>query len=600
MEVPPPSAPASADAPVPAQGAGKRKLALVGGIILVGLLLCCCLVLAAGALVWFDPFGWNLLGFLKGGQDPLAQAAPAEALLYVSVDTLQLASPNTQRVLSAFADTPAGADLADPNALYQKLDEFMAENMGGLTFSDDIQPWLGQYLSLVVTEMEPGSYSAQTQSEFVLMFQVRDARAAEAFAFRLAETLAAKNNIPFENATYQNVTYLHQPNPDGQPTLIAESKSILLLSNSPAALEAVIDTQKGNAEALSSVSEYKDLRAKLPASALAVYVTSRRLDDLVQMGQQNLTQSGMPMTYNAGQLGSLRGMALGLNTVSAGIRLDMVIAYDESQLTDLQRQALQTKNTDQNSRRLPENTVIYFNSNGLATSWTLYRDNLLASAGEAAFNESMAAFEKTLGFNPDTDLFPYLTGEFALAVLPDSESFLTQLNLGDLGFALLSDVSDETAVNRTLTAFNTALEASGGSTTSAAQTFGEVEGYLAVSADAPLAAYGVGQNQLFIASSAAVATDLFNGAPALADADRYQKAWAGPLADTSHALFVDVTGVSELLRAGMETEALAEFEGQTLPYLEPIELIAAGARPMQKGILTSTVVVFIDAPVPED
>jgi hypothetical protein len=82
-----------------------------------------------------------------------------------------------------------------------------------------------------------------------------------------------------------------------------------------------------------------------------------------------------------------------------------------------EKDALAIIGTSNAAALLPADTLVYASGQAIATSWPPLRQRLSTAIGEADFDESMQLFGDDFGLNPDTGLFPLLTGGTAVALL---------------------------------------------------------------------------------------------------------------------------------------------------------------------------------------
>lgn len=563
----------------------QNRNILIG--VIVGLLVlgCCCLAVTIGVVV-ADPFGWHLLSGFAGQADPIASAAPAGAPVYAAVDLKALTSAKVARVLKAFADVPGGSDYSSPDQAIKQLDQNLDKQLG-LTFTGDIQPWLSGNAGLVVAELPaPGSSS---QGAFVLIVEARDTKKADAFIAKFIAAVAKNSNNTPSETDYQGVT-LHTLAPgSSEPGVIARSKKLVLLANSETAVQDVIQAQTGKIPALASSADFKQMRGQLPGGGLlTLFIGGPSLETFVKDYQNSPGGLGANITPAQAGLDAVRSVALELSAVDQGLRLDTAVAFDEQKLTDAQRQMFTARLDETASRLLPENTLGYVAGQGLDQAWANYR----AGMDPNDFKDMLSSFEKQYGFNPETALFPYLKGNWLLALVPDPDSIVAQgMSSGDYGFVGLAETNNPTALSQTIETFNAKLEDSGA--TIDARTIGKAQAYVLGSQGKTMAVYGLGQGHLALASSEKVFTDIFDQNKTLADAGGYQQVWRAFPGNTQRIFYADVAGIVKLARDSLSGNQLQSFDKEAAPYLKPVESVALGSLPLKNGLAQSTLIVFI-------
>lgn len=440
------AAPMPAGAPAkPANGGTKKKWMIAGGIVL-GVILCCILVAGVAAFVYFDPFGWF------GGTDPLAKAAPANTDLYFSANLLKLQETATRELVDTFASNSGNPDVENTEDMLDELDEELAA-MYGVTVTEDIIPWVGQYVSVAILDITDAG------TQVLVLAQVRDKKAADAF---MANFMAGTEDITgdeFETLEYQGVSiYELNTDYDYQRVAIARANNVIFFAPTADIIEAGIDAQKG--DSLSAGNEYRTILRQLPKDRLVTMY-------IPESGIQNLSDelngsSGMGFDVD---LGYLRDVAAALSVDSDSLHVDMITGYNPDEMTDAQRQVLEAYSSNNRMAAMfPAETVMFSSGTRLDLVWAAYRDMIVGALGAEDFDEAMDSFENEIGFNLDTDLFPVLDGQYAVGVVNDPDSYLNAEDLAGVPLGILAffESSDIAAVGGMVDDLASTLENSGG------------------------------------------------------------------------------------------------------------------------------------------
>ncbi len=583
--------------PTPAPNHRRRNLAILLGSAGAIAALCLGCLAVAGIVIGLDPFRWHAIDRLLGRYDPLAAALPADTPLYASVDMLTFTSTQMDHLLQAFADVPGGNQVGSVQEATDSLDKNLKDALD-LTFTDDIRPWLGQHVGLAVTKF-PASSSSSFDGQAVFLVEARDKTKAEAFVGKLIAGFEKKSGKAASDTEYEGVTLHTLPADFGSPTIVARSGNLVLIGNSADAVQLVIKTQTGSTPTLSDAKEFRDMLAQLPGKrTLTLFMNGTSLSDFVK--KQN-TFTGLTPGFNAAQTGleAVRSLGMALAVVDEGVRLDTIVIYDDGKLTDQYRQVLEAgAAAPRTDDLLPSGTLVYLTGQRPDLTWASYRETLIASIGQSDYDNSLRSFETQFGFNPDEDLFPYLDGEWALALVPDTDSFFAQAGQGRFGFVALLRTSNAVALGKTVQQFNQAATGENSGAVIDTRTIAGVEGYMfspSAGSD-PFLIYGVGQDYLTLASSAAVFEDLFNGGDTLSAGQAYRQVWFSFPARTNPVFFADVPGLLALARDAMQSTSLESFDKDVAPYIKPVQAIAAGSAPAQKSTLHSILMVFIHKP----
>lgn len=576
METPPVAAPA----PKPARN-NTWMIGIVGGL----LALCVCVVLAAAGLFIADPFGWHLLERAQGRYDPLAYAVPADAIMYGSVDLLQLQSPNLQKAIAAFGDVPA-LEGEDTDAV-KSLEENLQENWG-LSLTEDILPWAGQYMGFTVHSLEMRDSSSVRDSKLVFLFEARDANAAKAFVPKFTAAVTEKDGIAFTEEVYQGVTLYVVEEDTEAPLNIAYSNGLVLLSNDVANLKATIDAQQTPTEQLANTPGFKtDLIDRSKQYVIYVYIPNAGFKRYLEENEDALPNA--PSTLEGLKL--MNNMSMIFSAVDEGLRLDLNVAYDESQLSAEQKAAIQIGTREATLKHLPANTLAYVVSENFNLLWEA---NLRNAEDPEALEESMAALEKQMGFNPATDLIPYLDGELGIAIVPDEAGLLNEAYGLQIGLLALAQTSQADELQATIEKFNAHVEDQGLEPT--------VEDLSGVEANVlgpgrgadPLVVYGLSDGWFGLATSTTTFATAYAGEESLADSEAHKALWANFPAGSVPTLYVDIQALAKLWS---ESEmAQPSFEENMLPYLLPMVSLTGGTTPLQNGVTHTTLILRLEKP----
>ena len=567
----------------------KRKRNRLLGIlaIVLALLLCCCV--AVVALLYFDPFGWGLLSRFTGRYDAVAQAAPIDSTIYMGVNLLNATPEKTDPLISAFEDAfdeYTGESIGDSadflDQINDSLDEF------DLTLEEDIIPWIGQYAGMGVLDLDLDSYGNPESVDVFFAVEARNKGAADDFLVKLADSISDSWDVSIGTTQYQDTTIYVVDDPY-QELAFARHDSLVILANSEDSIQEVIDAEKGDSIADDPV--YRDLMSKLPSERLlSLYLPASALEDLSSAATSGIGIFGTDMEdFYAGT----SSMAFSLAIVDAGLQLDTVVAYEPDAISDSQRQLLDAAGRANNTAALlPGDTFAYASGQRLDLAWANYYE-VLSEATEGDFDEALSELEDEIGFNPHSDLLPYLDGSYALAIFPSDSGFLVELADIHIGFSIIAQTSDESAVLSVIDSFNDALEDNGGGevddvSTSSMTLYEATDTYM----DEPIMVYGVGEGWLGIASSLDVFEAFPNPPEALNTNENFRTAQNYLPGGMNLVAYLDLLSGLDAIRDNMDGYAREDFDESTF-FLNPIETLVGGASPFSGNTVHSTIILVI-------
>lgn len=568
---------------------------LLWGSTLIALLF----LILAGLTLWLDPFGWSVLDRLSGRYDATATAVPPNSLVYVGVNLLNGNIEDMKALRDTFATPLADADVNLDDA-QQEFTDMLATDYG-LTFADDVQPWLGQYLGFALLDVTLGEFDSTPDASWLLLAETRNGSAADAFLTKVAAAWAENNDATPVSESYNGVTITafvaERP---GAGLALAQSGRMMLAAANSDVLKQAIDAQKG--ESLADKAEYQTAVADLPdARMVTMYMDGAQLTDMVQ--EMNASMSGLLMTSATSALPTdgLRGTAVSLTFIDAGLQIDSINTYDPDALPAAQRALLSNAyaTAPVSLSLYPENTFFYVGVQGLGAIWETYRDLLVAQMGDPeAYAEAMALFARDFGVNPDTDFFPYLGQEIAVGLMPgDSGVFAEEMDL-PLEALMLLGTNNETALAASLEAFTAKvsdpdsglgevnrLDSNGLILYEFATPFSESAQFM----------YGLGRGYFYLGTSVAGAQALqFGGGPSLADNAGYRTAVAALPTDMVPTMYLDLRSMISVIRSSAAASGMdmAGFD-QTAAVLYPLHTIAAAAR-VSETAAQQMMILFIE------
>jgi hypothetical protein len=336
-----------------------------------------------------------------------------------------------------------------------------------------------------------------------------------------------------------------------------------------AAVQEAIDAQKG--DSLDEQEDYRQLIAQLPRSrALMVYGGGEKLRALLA---DVVESDAVPLNTEELPFANFSSTAAAVSIVEAGLQVDMVSQFDREQLTANQQALLDAADQQpQTIQVFPQSTLAYMAGQRLDLLWLTIRE---ATGDEVAFDESMDAFGREFGFNPHTDLFPLLDGEWAVGIIPGQSGLLSEEMNVNLGFALLATTSQPAALGQNLESLSSGLQEQRLLVTK--EESGGLTRYdVGLDESLPSAlSFGFDQSHLFIASGADTTGQIFANSTSLADSTRYQMVQAEFSRGMIPALYIDVRTLLGTLREGRTGFDLEDFN-DAVRALQPIQAVGVG------------------------
>ncbi len=403
--------------PTTVTGQRNRKLLFIGGI--------------AGLIV--------VIGF--AGAVLATTVRPIRQLLGLYVDPIALDYvPATTPVLITFNPSAAQVinmvklrDLVAANpALTEKVDEF-TQQTDALNFQADVASWIGVEMAVAVID-SPNSFVKAP--EVVVMATIRDRSQLNAAIDRVQKTLEAKG-FEFIEQKYKNTT-ITLIKPLISPVQCCVSYAIyednLLLATIPDAIETMIDTREGRTPAMKSNPEYQKITQNLPASRSATLFAdvTKFTDEL-----RTSTSPGVLALDGAKSLG------LAISFETDGVEVSYASSVQSASLTAPRKKYIAAQKTDPNGvlSRVPADALLVISGQDLKSLWTYFNDVLANDMPQVkVIPFTIAQIRLLTGVDIENDLVAWMTGEYAIAVVPARPSVLFGENLR-AGLLLLFDVN---------------------------------------------------------------------------------------------------------------------------------------------------------------
>ncbi len=206
---------------------------------------------------------------------------PADTVAYAE---LRLDLPGDQRdnLMALLGHLPGFADAA---AFDTKLDTLLDQMLGGsgspLSWTEDIKPWFGGQVMIGLPELPPMGLSTSSAGDAASTPVLLGLAASDAAALDAAVTkVLASHPEGVTSQEHGGTTISIVATDADQPTVIAPTDTVLLLSNDVTLVESAIDVLGGAAPSLAEDADYLAAVATLPADRLgAVFLDTTQFRD---------------------------------------------------------------------------------------------------------------------------------------------------------------------------------------------------------------------------------------------------------------------------------------------------------------------------------
>jgi hypothetical protein len=567
--------------PLEEKKGSKTLWIILGGV--GGALVICIAAIIIIALV-FDP--WGIVSRLTGKYDPVAQAVPPETQMFMNVNLLQLQSKDFLSLVNTFVEAAGEEPYDDIMAIIDEAEETV-EPETEITFSQDILPWLGQFVGLGIKDLKSVDF-LDNEMDLYVIAEVRNKKKADEFLVKLMDDIRQENDQNFLEETYERTTiYELDTEYEEDRVAFARSGGLFILSNGAETIKEVIDASKG--DSLGDMDEYKDVVSELPKDRLLTFYMSF---SFVESFYEDLD---LPTDLeSSANLDILRGMGMSISAVEAGLQMDYIIAYNPDQMTDEDRASMQIEPGQPMTASLfPQETYLYITSEHLNRTIEGMQEGLLGTVEEGEIDEAMEIFEEQFGINPMTDLFPYLDGEWAIGIMESPGGIFAEQFGIPLNLLLVVESSDQAALLNAAEKIAEGLEDTGQfdvlqTETNGIQLFELRDPFYEETAFV----YAVKDNILFISLDAGTIEDVYGDRVSLDQYSRYKDGWQAFPKDMRPMMYIDVEGIYRFVTE--EIGELSQNELEDSAAFKPIKTIELAGRIIDEKMLHGAMIIFVE------
>jgi hypothetical protein len=553
----------------------RSKAPLIIGVAAAVVVLC--VVCVAVAIL-----GRQYLAFLLTPKLAAPELVPADTVFFASINPSVQGLAGYKHLADVYGDIPEVEDALDD------FSKEMEEELG-ISFEDDVMPWLGSEVAIAVTDVQ--TLIEDEEPVVIVAAVTRDTRASDAFLEKVREYLEDQG-YDVEEEAYESVTYyVQEVEYDWEtPLIFGTVKKSVVLTTGKDAMEDVIDVAQGKTNALAKNERYTELMDSLPDDALAY--TFFDMEDMAKAFLESLEEEGIELPRETSeQLEAPQAFGLALSLDEEGIQFDVAVTFDPDLLSSEMLDSSGAKaSANRILKRIPNDALGFISGQNLAAGW----ESILATMQKTPdFEEQIDDLEDELGVRIDEDLFGWLTGEFAVAVVK-AKGIDEEIPVG--GFAIF-EVDDQKEAEDVIEGIVDIVEEL------AFVEFGhagindvEMQVLMDPYTEEIILGYGFTDEHLVIgftedALEAAVDDDIRS----IADDETFKRVQKHLPSKTGGYFYVNIEAIWRLAYNSMSEYDKEAFNEEIRPFLGPIRAIGVAASPPdpEKGIGQSTLFIYI-------
>jgi len=528
--------------------------------------------LALGTLVFVLVAGLAAGGvfafrFLRGAGDRIASLVPDDTAVYATA----YLDPSGGQKLAALGLLGKFPNLGSQSRLDSAINDLLDRSLSptGLNHND-VRPWAGSQLAVVVSSRTPASSTDGKSGPSVafLVSSTDDSKAQAALtkfesgAYGRQSTWTTRTH----GGTIVNMGTRHDT---GELATWAVVAGAVVIGNRSDITDEIIDTGQGNHPALASTPDFTTVNGQLPSDRLGLaYVDVPKVVSLISGTLRSRGTSG-PLAA----LGAYHGAELVVSAMSDGVALDGALDFDRSKLPSSARPPLDVPpHLNSTLSFVPRHAFGFEAFTGLPQLIRSVLDQL-ASSSAGADGAAGLAFIKPL--------LTHLTGDAAIEVEPGAGHTVP-------AGAFLFGVDSESAAQglfTTLSQFGCGASGSCSPASTSTQSYrGTTITTLTISPD--LSAHGLAPSWAASGGMAIVAStpdevkavlDAHAGS-GVASSAGYQAMIQHVDSSNNALLYIDVSAVAAAIRSALPPEAAQQFDSKVAAYLGPFKALVLSSR----------------------
>jgi hypothetical protein len=560
--------------------------------------------------------------------EPTVKVMPANTMLYASLNTHTDKLPDFNVIADAWKDSKEAKMVASALEL--------AVTQAGLSWEEDIQPWLGDRVAVGLVDMG-GLEEAQADGDFkyrtpffVVAVQTKDRAKSDAALANVIKEISASSGGPIKTETYRGIpiTALALGGSSSQESgALATVNDVIVLTASVDHMKTVIGSAL-DGQNLSGSANFKTVMSTLPdQTAGALYMDSARfmtaymdmltgitsrtatlfceLDvtgtqatptpECVRLRQQADEQQRKleeQMQQMRDMLQAFGGVGMAMSYEPTGIRFDTAAQYDASKMPENMRKMYEASQTPASGHvfaSIPASAILAANLNMQNAQWdqafnleqyTTQLEQMGVTKEE--IEAKLAEFQNLSGVDLKADFLDLLNGEAAFIMLPKAEQTQSEFGFSlPFQFAALFDSSDAAKAASSLDKIVQAVSSLAGEDSVKWQSLSGLPYSVVLDPNGkPMLTYGVVDGRLVIGTDSDTLLKIDNAdQTALSDDALFKQATGLLPANRLNTFFMNVQPLWDLVEKAYGTQNC-----QPCNYLKHFAWMSLGSEPPSNGV----------------
>jgi Protein of unknown function (DUF3352) len=521
------------------------------------------IVIGVVGLLAVGGIAYAAMSFWTGAvEDEAVDLVPADAAVYMNV--FLNPSRNQKRairdLLAKFEEAPTPDETTDE--LAKLIDEGLEEV--GLTFKEDIDPWLGRQIAFFASDFEAGSPTAAA------LIETED----EAATRGVVDKLDDQGDVDPQTKTYEGVEYnFYSEDEQGDPFASGFVEDFWVVGSEDG-FKAVVDASEG--ESLADTEQFVDTTGLLSDDHLALFYfdAERLVNEAVATGDVTEDELRALEAFPGFTEQGPAAASLYVQDDGAVLELASSAPEDDSLLRAVGESGLLSD--------LPRNSWFAFGISGVGNLFT----TTLESVAEGSAPEAdLEIFEEQFASETGLDL-----REDVLGWMEDAGVFVEGTTMFEIQGGVVIESAAPEKSSEAIDVLGEYIAAQGAPVTPA--EVDGVEGFSVEQEGMPQPVYVLGGDRVVIAYGRDATERAISGTETLDDSEAFQSASNALGDDFTPSFFLDVSAVLGLVE-GLGASQEATYQQDVKPWVDPLSHVVYGTK-LDGDIIVGKLVIGVE------
>jgi hypothetical protein len=521
------------------------------------------IVIGVVGLLAVGGIAYAAMSFWTGAvEDEAVDLVPADAAVYMNV--FLNPSRNQKRairdLLAKFEEAPTPDEATDE--LAKLIDEGLEEV--GLTFKEDIDPWLGRQIAFFASDFEAGSPTAAA------LIETED----EAATRGVVDKLDDQGDVDPQTKTYEGVEYnFYSEDEQGDPFASGFVEDFWVVGSEDG-FKAVVDASEG--ESLADTEQFVDTTGLLSDDHLALFYfdAERLVNEAVATGDVTEDELRALEAFPGFTEQGPAAASLYVQDDGAVLELASSAPEDDSLLRAVGESGLLSD--------LPRNSWFAFGISGVGNLFT----TTLESVAEGSAPEAdLEIFEEQFASETGLDL-----REDVLGWMEDAGVFVEGTTMFEIQGGVVIESAAPEKSSEAIDVLGEYIAAQGAPVTPA--EVDGVEGFSVEQEGMPQPVYVLGGDRVVIAYGRDATERAISGTETLDDSEAFQSASNALGDDFTPSFFLDVSAVLGLVE-GLGASQEATYQQDVKPWVDPLSHVVYGTK-LDGDIIVGKLVIGVE------